>query len=419
MPPARQMTDATLGPNSGSASEPEAIARSLGASEGGKATGQASESRERPVAIDLCCGLGGLSEGLRMAGFDVRLGLDYSASAVVTYQQNNPGSLVALQDLSQLRKFKSYLAAVGIAPGHLDVLAGGTPCQSFSAANSRKRPGRNEHHNLVLEFARLVSESHPSAFVLENVPRMASTDGGSLLNEFLSRMEGSGYQVVHQVLCAADYGVPQTRRRLFIVGSRVGRFQFMRPTHGPESFLGKPHVTVRDAILGDLPPPVRRARVDSPMVYTGAPTTWYQRWSRVGSKAVTDHSWNDLGDIPIRRFEMIPAGLSWDQVQRSTSVPEDLRIRIEHRSVYRRLDPDKPAFTVVHPRKAMIVHPTQNRLLTIREAARLQSFRDRFVFARFGGKVLQYDEIQQQLANAVPPLLARAVARRLVSRLER
>jgi DNA (cytosine-5)-methyltransferase 1 len=353
-----------------------------------------------------------------MAGFDVRLGIDNSPSSARTYQRNNPDALVALQELTQLQKFTSYLDAVGIGKGHLAVLAGGTPCQSFSAANTKKQPGRNEHHNLVLEFARLVKEANPALFVLENVPRMASVEGGGLLTEFLSIVEEAGYGVKQKMLQAADFGVPQTRRRLFIVGSRIGPFEFMDPTHGPESASGKPFVTVEDAIIGDLPNAVRLEDAEGSMDYLGPPGNWYQRWSRVGSPGVTDHFWNNLGEDPLRRFALIPPGKSWVQIQDSGLAPKDLEIRIDHRSVYRRLEANKPAVTIVHFRKAMTIHPTEDRLITLREAARLQSFRDRFAFSRFRGRILQVDQIQQQLANAVPPLLARAVGRRLRTRLE-
>jgi len=372
---------------------------------------------DAPIAVDVCCGLGGLSEGLEMAGFDVRLGLDHSPSAVRTYQRNHRGALVAIQDLAQLRKFQGYLAAAGIARGQLAVLAGGTPCQSFSAANSRKRPGRNEHHNLVLEFARLVEESHPSLFVLENVPRMGSIEDGALLNELLSRVERSGYKTEVRTLCAADYGVPQNRRRMFVVGSRIGRFEFMPPTYGPNSASRRPYVTVDDAITGDLPPAVREGEDTTGMNYVGSPRNWYQRWCRSGSRRPTDHFWNDMGKDVVRRFELIPSGQSWSQVQDAGLAPKDLRIRVDHRSVYRRLDGGKPAVTIVHFRKAMTIHPHENRLISFREAARLQSFRDRFELFQPDGSVVQLSHVQQQLANAVPPLLARAVARRLRSRL--
>ena len=384
-----------------------------------KSTSQRCRGRdlESLTAVDICCGLGGLSEGLEMAGFDVRLALDSSPSAVRSYQQNRPGALVAIQDLTQLRDFRKYLSAVGIGKGGPDVLAGGTPCQSFSAANSRKKPGRNEHHNLVLEFARLVREAHPALFVLENVPRLGSSEDGALLTEFLSQVERAGYGTWTKTLSAADYGVPQDRRRLFVVGSRIGKFEFMPPTHGPNSGTGKKYVTVGDAILGDLPRATRREDSDQPAQYTGPPQNWYQRWCRVRSPMATDHFWNNLGKDIVRRFALIPPGRSWVQIQSAGLAPADLQIRIDHRSVYRRLDPSKPSVTIVHFRKAMTIHPTEDRLITLREAARLQSFRDRFSFTREGERMTQMDYVQQQLANAVPPLLARAVGRRLRARL--
>lgn len=376
-------------------------------------------SYEDRLAVDICCGLGGLSEGLRMAGFDVRLALDSSPSAALTYQRNNPGALVALQDLTQLNKFQRYLSAVGIGRGQLAVLAGGTPCQSFSAANSRKQPGRNEHHNLVLEFARLVKEATPALFLLENVPRMKTAENGELLADFLSIVESEGYKVASRNLWANEYGVPQQRRRLFLVGSRIGPYEFMPPSHGPNSMSGKPFVTVGDAILGDLPPALRRKDASEPEPYVGPPKNWYQRWCRVGSREVTNHVWNDLGANVVRRFTLIPPNRSWSQVQNEGGIPEDLQIRIDHRSVYRRLAADQPSVTIVHFRKAMTIHPVENRLITLREAARLQSFRDRFAFSNRGQSLRQMDSIQQQLANAVPPLLARAVARGLRTRLNR
>jgi DNA (cytosine-5)-methyltransferase 1 len=374
---------------------------------------------ESLLAADICSGLGGLSEGLRMAGFDVRLALDSSPSALATYQRNNPDTLVALQDLGQLRKFSTYLAAVGVPRGRLSLLAGGTPCQSFSAANSRKSEGRGEHHALVLQFAQLVAESNPLVFLLENVPRVASADGGALLNEFLAKVEQRGYSVETRNLWAHEYGVPQRRRRTFVVGSRIGKYEFMPPTHGPNSAAGKPFVTVGDAILGDLPGATRLEGENPRLAYAAPSQSRYQRWCRVQSPGVTDHVWNNLGPEVVARFSLIGQNRSWSQVQAEGRVPANLRIHIDHRSVYRRLDSSKPAFTIVHVRKAMTIHPTENRLVTMREVARLQSFRDRFRLSGRDRRLRQMSDVQQQLANAVPPLLARAVARRIRRRIER
>jgi len=376
-------------------------------------------AEEAPLAADICCGLGGLSEGLRMAGFDVRLAIDNSPSALYAYHLNHPDTFVAIQDITQIRKFVRHLAAVGIPQGRLGVLAGGTPCQSFSPANSRKIPGRNEDHGLVLEFARLVGEAKPLLFVLENVPHMAKVEGGALLNEFKAATERHGYGIFEGRLWAHEYGVPQRRRRLFLVGSRIGPFEFMPPTHGPNSSTDKPFVTVDDAILGDLPDAVRLDGTNTTRRYVRPPKGWYQRWLRVGSPGVQDHLWNNLGSDVVQRFNLIPQGKSWSQVQKEGVAPENLRIKVVHKSVYRRLEGNEPSVTIVHVRKAMIIHPTRNRLISLREAARLQSFRDRYVFC--GGKrgIRQFDQIQQQLGNAVPPLLARSIARRLIHRLHK
>jgi DNA (cytosine-5)-methyltransferase 1 len=192
----------------------------------------------------------------------------------------------------------------------------------------------------------------------------------------------------------------------------------MPPTHGPDSATGKPFITVEDAIIGDLPAATRRGQGPSLTEYLRPPGNWYQRWCRVGARQLYDHVWNDLGTDVLRRFALIRQDQSWTQVQKGGLATEDLKIRIDHRSVYRRLAPHQPSVTIVHFRKAMTIHPTEDRLITLREAARLQSFRDRFLFSRRNEPIRQMDQVQQQLANAVPPLLARAVARRLKARLD-
>lgn len=328
------------------------------------------------TAVDLFSGAGGFSLGLEMAGFRPLMGLDLMRAARDTYLANFPQAGFLLADAREVPA-KELLALLS---GHRPtVVTAGVPCQGFSLLG--KRNPEDERNYLFLELLRFVEALEPEAVLVENVPAMGRTRSARLGTSFAEgvrrALEALGYQVEHQELLAADYGVPQMRRRLFFVALRPGS-----PFAWPEPPCQEP-VTVWEAI-GDLPPlaPGEEARA-----YTAPPHSSYASRMREGAEELRNHQAPRHSPSSLERIARTPPGAPF-----YASFPQRVR-----------LHPDRPSPTLVAggPRpQYYFAHPFQVRGLTVREAARLQSFPDRFVF--LGGAVQE----RVLVGNAVPPLLA-------------
>jgi DNA (cytosine-5)-methyltransferase 1 len=365
-------------------------------------------SARRPTAIDLFSGAGGLSLGLQDAGFSVLSGADSDSFAAETYRANL-GGLCYVGDLADPADFIDHLRAWGIDT--VDLLAGGVPCQPFSRAGRAKirslvqakmRSKNDARTDLWQSFVRVVEVLRPRTVLLENVPDLAEWDDGAILIGFCESLRTLGYETDARVLKAYDYGVPQFRSRLFIVGAR-GRAVF----HWPKSTGAQP--SLREAI-GDLPAvdPGQRAERTS---YDGPVTRLQRRLRRNVRRAdrdwVYDHITRDVRPDDAQAFALLPQGGTY------VDLPQDLR---RYRSdiftdKYNRLEWDGLCRTITaHIAKDAYsyIHPEQNRTISIREAARIQTFPDRFRFA--GEPSHRY----RQIGNAVPPLLAEAVGRALL-----
>lgn len=338
-----------------------------------------------PTAIDLFCGAGGLSLGLRAAGFQVLLAADAWEVASRVYRLNFDHPFVGI-DLASASA-DALWGASGIKPGPVDLVVGGPPCQGFSV--QRIGADHDQRNHLVLEFARLVSEFRPRAFLMENVLGLLGKRGKDLAAAFEQRMAESGYSVKAFRVNAVEFGVPQVRRRVMFVGTlrKDGTsYRFPAPTHRPDRYR-----TVRQAI-GDLPSP--------PIDRSPHPDDRLHRRTRLSPE-------NQM------RMEMVPPGGGMQDL-----APE-LRVachkagaaRIGHRYVYGRMAPDEPAPTITARfdsfTRGKFGHPWEARNITLREGARLQSFPDWF---RFDGS---QEDIAALIGNAVPPLLAEAVLRHL------
>ena len=334
-------------------------------------------------AIDLFCGAGGLSLGLTNAGIEIVCAVDNWSVATNTYSANFDHPILAA-DISKLTA--ADILKFGRVRG-VDVVVGGPPCQGFSVQRiGSDLDGRN---SLVLEFARLVIEFRPRMFLMENVPGLLGRRGRPLAEAFERTLSASGYNVQWILLNACDYGVPQARRRVMIYGWPDGEpgFEFPTPTHGPNDYL-----TVWDAI-GDLPSP--------PEDHTPLAGDFLHRRTR-------------LSHLNIERLRHIPPGGGMEDL------PVYLRVachrngadRIGHRYVYGRLAPDKPSATITARfdsfTRGRFGHPYENRNITLREGARLQSFPDTFKF--LGNQ----EPIAALIGNAVPPTLAALVAQQMV-----
>ena len=356
--------------------------------------------RPQPLAIELFSGSGGMSRGFCQAGFNLVYVVEADAHAAATFQRNHPGVSLFKADVRSFTP-ESVLDRLGIRPGDLTVLLGGPPCQGFSESNRRTRTIDNPRNYLYREFLRVLRVTRPAWFVLENVAGLKTLDKGRLLNDILKEAGENGYSAQWKELNSVDYGVPQYRRRIFIIGNRLGLpIKFPAPTHGPEKL---PIVTVRDAI-SDLPYLKVGASVNKRRYRSKIPRSTYQELMRshnndyVEGNLVTRSS-----PLIVERYRHIKPGKNWE------SIPSELMDNYTdssrcHTGIYYRLRWDEPSKVIGNFRKNMLIHPSQNRGLSVREAARLQSFPDDYAFV--GSIGFQ----QQQVADAVPPLLAQCVA---------
>lgn len=347
------------------------------------------------IGIDVFAGAGGLSLGAVQAGVDVRLAVEADPHAADTYKQNHPATRILRGDVRKVRN-------VDVAIGHqATVLFGGPPCQGFSTSNQRTRTADNPNNWLFREFIRIARLWQPDWLVLENVRGLVETEGGVFLDHILASFRRIGYTPSWWVLNAVDFGVPQRRSRLFVIGSRDGgTLETPRPItpHGQ-------HITVRQA-LHDLPELGNGADVSS-MPYRCTPRSAYARSMRHDLPRCENHLVTCNAPAILARYAHVPPGGNWESIPARLMRNYADRSRC-HTGIYHRLREDQPSVVIGNYRKNMLIHPWEHRGLSVREAARLQSFPDHYTFE--GSIGLQ----QQQVGNAVPPLLSQAVFRALL-----
>jgi DNA (cytosine-5)-methyltransferase 1 len=389
----------------------------------------------RLTSLDLFAGAGGLSEGLRVAGFASLYANEISPRYAQTYAANHPATQVDSRDIRKVDASK-IRKLLGLNRGELDLIAGGPPCQGFSI-NAPKRSTEDLRNDLFREYLRFVAEFQPKTVLIENVPGMVSFEGGATLDAILESLKQLGYVADVRILYAPHYGVPQTRWRTIILGSSCGvdpKGLFPEPLHHApvrvnftSQFAGKnlvnfpcslelpSHVTVKDAI-GDLPV-LSNGDIGKPVKdYRHPADNPYQKLLRVGSAGVTCHEAARLSKINLDRLAYIPPGGNWTDIPEML-LPRGMRKarRSDHTKRYGRVNPDGLASTILtkcDPHWGAYFHYEQDRAFTVREAARIQSFPDTYVFC--GSRVEQYE----QVGNAVPPLLGAAVGRAIAGALE-
>lgn len=333
--------------------------------------------------IDLFCGCGGLSLGFEQAGYDVLLGIDNWEDSLVTFRYNHHGCETMCADLMNLNPMA---VDEKIGSKKVDVIIGGPPCQGFSVAG--KRIIDDDRNKLYKSFVRMVAYFKPRAFVLENVPNILSMGEGVVKRAIVADFEALGYNVVNKVLLASEYGVPQNRRRAIFVGLLNGIFDFNIPvaTH---------NVTVMEA-LSDLP----ESSINDGGAYPTEPLSDYQRLMRKNSTRVFNHEVTIHSKQTVDIIAMVPDGGNY----------KDLPLKLQNtRKVHiawTRLNSQKPSITIDTGHRHHF-HYKWNRVPTVRESARIQSFPDNFVFKC--SKTSQY----KQVGNAVPPLMAKAIAEQL------
>lgn len=343
--------------------------------------------------IDLFSGAGGLSLGAEMANIKVKYAVENEKNAATTYRLNHKETILIEKDIRCLNTTEMKVDKDRC------ILFGGAPCQGFSTSNRRTSNHSNPQNWLFKEFIRFLKGVEPEFFVFENVTGIARLDSGGFLDIILEEFKKNGYTCSYDVLNAADFGVPQHRKRMFIVGSRSGlKIELDSPTK-------QERVTVQEAFQ-DLPVLENGASIDE-MPYSANAANAYSRKLRGRLDCCTGNLVSRNAQYVLDRYQYIKQGDNW------TAIPEGLMGNYSdtskcHTGIYYRLRADQPSIVIGNYRKNMLIHPFQDRGLSVREAARLQSFPDNYVFT--GGIGFQ----QQQVGNAVPPILAKHVFNSIV-----
>lgn len=336
------------------------------------------------TVLDLFCGCGGLSLGFLQAGFDVKLGIDAWQDAINTFKATHSGADAIVADLF----YTSPQEISQQANLHqVDVIIGGPPCQGFSIAG--KRMIDDERNQLYKAFVDFVQFYQPKAFLMENVPNMMSMGKGIIKEQITQDFEKLGYQVYSKILLASDFGVPQNRRRAFFIGfKKACDFTFPTP-------LTTQPVTSFEAI-SDLPD----YSVSNGDNYPLKAKSEYQKRMREKSKGLFNHQITQHNEKTINIISLVPDGGNYKDL------PDEFKNTRNVNIAWTRLNSQKPSFTIDTGHRHHF-HYQFNRVPTVRESARIQSFPDNFVF--LGNKTSQY----KQVGNAVPPLLAKILAERI------
>lgn len=344
--------------------------------------------------VDLFAGVGGLSYGFSsLENFNIIFANEIEKDISIAYKLNHPNVEMLncnIVDINE-EKIKQILDNKKI-----DLLVGGPPCQSYSTLGKRKMDDRA---NLFKEYKRILKILNPLAFVFENVVGILSIDKGRLFTIIKNEFEELGYKLKYKVLNAVDFGVPQNRERVILVGFKnFNNFEYPTPTHGENL---KPYITLEESI-GDLPS-IKSGQ--SATKYNYEANNDFLKFVRANSNNLTEHNAPKNGEHLIKIMEALKDGESKDDL------PENLRPKTGYGNTYAKLWWKKPATTITRnfacPSSSRCIHPRDSRAMTIREGARLQSFPDDYLF--YGSDSMKRLEI----GNAVPPLLSKAIAKQI------
>ena len=327
------------------------------------------KNNNKHTIVDLFSGVGGLSMGFQQEGFELLMANDNDHNAAKTFIKNHPGipffeGDIKKLDESQIKKL--------ISNKKVDVLVGGVPCQSFSMAGNRIRKNIDDsddpRHFLFREFMRVTKILNPKIAIIENVKGILSSHNGKIKDEIIREFKKLGYDGDFRLLNAADYGVPQLRHRVVFVANKIGvKNIFPKKTHTEKNYF-----SVCKAIKG-VPK--------------------------------LNHNPRQLTGITLKRIKLVKPGENWK------SLPLKMQTKSRHSGAYGRIDPTKPSRTLTtrfdSPPVGYVTHPKEDRTLTVREGARIQTFPDNFEFT--GNNSAQY----KQVGNAVPPKMSRAIAKQI------
>jgi DNA (cytosine-5)-methyltransferase 1 len=341
--------------------------------------------------VDLFCGCGGLSKGFEEAGYHILVGVDSEQSALNTFERNHDNSKGLKLDLYKKESFDKIKEAVG--DNDVDLVIGGPPCQGFSLTGQRQFD--DPRNQLYLAMIEVVHRFNPKAFLVENVPGMANLYKGTVRDEVIKRFTDMGYKVSYKIVCAADYGVPQIRKRLVFVGLRDSdtAFEFPKPYLIPENYI-----TCEQAI-SDLPSLENDLGTEI-SEYCGSPSTDFQKLMRGDNSVLHNHVAVAHKDFVKETIAQVPDGGNYKDLPKGVGESRNFHM------AWTRYASNKPSRTIDTGHRNNF-HYKWNRCPTVRESARLQSFPDDFVF--LGTKTQQ----NRQVGNAVPVLLGKAIAEQI------
>ena len=339
--------------------------------------------------VDLFAGVGGLSQGFLMEGFEVVFSIEFDKDIALSNQYNHPKTNVYNIDITQVNIQDFYEKYSDI-----DVIIGGPPCQGFSQKG--KRLSLNDERNFLFQyFIKFVEKFKPKYFLLENVPNIITTSNGFFKDEILNAFNDLGYSIDNDILNASEFGIPQDRKRAFFLG-KLGENKLKLP----KADSNNSKVSIKDAIY-DLPF-IFSGEGKEISEYDKKTSSEYQKTLRDNSEILYNHKATNHSKIALERLSLIPKNGGRD------SLPKEHLTKSVFSGTWTRLKEDGVASTITTrfdtPSSGLFTHPILNRCLTVREAARIQSFPDTFRF--YGNKTSQ----MKQVGNAVPPLLAKAIA---------
>lgn len=347
--------------------------------------------KNKLTVVDLFCGAGGLSRGFLEAGFKISLGVDNDRTSLETFKLNHNHTESLFLDLFNKNSIKFIKNKMKSYP---DVVIGGPPCQGFSLTGTRNFD--DKRNQLYLAMIEAVKELKPKAFLIENVPGLARLYEGTVKDEIIKRFTKLGYAVNMEILCAADYGVPQMRKRVFFVGLKknIGKFEFPKPILNSDQYI-----TTAEAI-GDLPGRENEIGTEEDE-YSSEPETEYQRKMRGKQNILFNHVATQHTNLVKSIISQVPEGGNYK------NLPPGVGNNRKFHEAWTRYHSGKPSKTIDTGHRNHF-HYKWNRIPTVRENARLQSFPDDFKF--IGTKTDQ----NRQVGNAVPPLLGYAIAKKLL-----
>jgi len=369
-----------------------------------------------PTAISLFCGAGGCSLGFKNAGYNLLFANDNNPAAIRTYKENFPKTICSLENIDKLN-FKQIMIDTELNPGELDILVGGPPCQGFSTAGLRFWDDPRNH--LLKSYVVALSTIKPKWFIMENVEGLLTSKKGIYIYEVVKSFIELGYLIRIEKIYSQEYGVPQRRKRVIIVGNLLGHdFQMPDATIKISGQIFRnSDVNIQHAIKG-LPPATNSHK--EKLTYNTTPIDDFDAFLRNGTNIITDHYYPKVNGVQLERISALMPGQTMKNLPEKLQ-HESFKKRANRRvadgmptekrggapSGLKRLHPNEPCLTITGAATREFIHPEENRPLTIRECARIQTFPDSFVFHGNATQKIQ------QIGNAIPPMLARIFAKHI------